>query len=128
MIIGKDTIVFVNKLLNLPANGSEQDWAVELADRFRLNEFINILSKMNFPFPIKYAIMSLILASYDDFIFFETDKNNFWKEIEKLLGIHNKEYLELLQYWALLHETDERNLFNITPIVRDYLKKMKDSL
>ena len=128
MIIDKDTIVFVNKLLNLPANGAEQDWPLELADRFRLNEFINILYKMNFSFPIKYAVMSLILASYDDLIFFESDKNNYWKTIEELLNKHNTEYFELLQYWALLHEKDEGNWFSITPLVRDYLKKIKNLL
>ncbi len=125
MIIDKRLSLFVNKLLNLPANGSEQDWAVELANRFRLDEFINVLSTMHFSLTIEYAIMSLILASYVDFIFFESDKSNFWKNIKKLLDRHNKEYLELLQYWAVLHEKNEGNWFNITPIVRDYLKNMK---
>ncbi len=122
MIPNRETIESINKILQLPANGNEQDWALELADKSRILEFIQILDSNQLSEMGKYAIMELILASYDDYLQDKEDGNNFmWETIKGRLDKDCGIYDEMLNYWALLNENDE-DIFRVTPLVRSYLK------
>ena len=121
-MINKETIMSVSKLLGFTAIGNEQDWAIEFADKNRIIEFIEILLKIPLSFSERYAIISLLLASYEDYLSEMEDYNRkVWKEIIKTIEYEKGEYDDLLNYWALWKETNEREWFNITPLVREYL-------
>jgi hypothetical protein len=82
MIVNKETISYVNNLFNLPAKGDEQDWAIELADKLRLEDFIEFLQNDDISFSVKYAVVELILASYDEYLYTTKDINHdIWKKI-----------------------------------------------
>ncbi|MGE8299104.1 MAG: hypothetical protein ACN6OW_05980 [Sphingobacterium paramultivorum] len=48
--------------------GREQDWDIEMVDSNRKNEFIDLYHQYDLGFEEKVALMSLITASYDDFL------------------------------------------------------------
>jgi len=63
--------------------------------------------------------MSLILASYDDFL----NENNLenddrWDENKSILESERVIFADLINYWSLYNEVDEDNLFRITSLVR----------
>lgn len=74
-MITKDAEHTINMLLNLPAKGDEQDWDIEFADGKRIKEFISAFHTNDLGMPKKYALVSLILASYDEHLEVEKEVN-----------------------------------------------------
>lgn len=125
MAITKETILSLNKLLELEATGNEQDWPVEMADKDRVLDFINRFYLCEqLTANERYAIISLILCSYDDFLSSDLDKDNqIWGKILTLIEKNKNESEDILLYWANWEEKDSNNLFCITPLVREYIRK-----
>lgn len=119
MFVRQDTLKRLSENLSLPYTGTEQDWELEMADASRIDEFIeyyknNLLSKDE-----KYALISLIIASYDDVLSLgklRIDHN--WTMIKTLLEKDRILFADLISYWKLEDETDDDNLFAITPLIR----------
>jgi hypothetical protein len=121
VFVDRKTIEYVNALFKLPANGTEQDWPIELSDALRVMEFIEVLQRGEFPFRIRYAIIELIFASYDDFLDSkEDDSLLIWDKISDLVSQDSVGYREIIEYWALRNEKDSGNLFNIMALVRQF--------
>jgi len=116
MIPKKETIATLSKKLSLPYTGTEQDWDIEMADSKRINEFIDLYHQYDLAFEERVALMSLIIASYDDFL----NENNVaidcrWDTIKAMLTKDRIHFVELINYWSLYNETD---IFRITPLMR----------
>jgi hypothetical protein len=122
MTFDKSTITSLSKRLNLPLQGNEQDWPIELSDSKRLLEFLDFFKANALNNLEKKAVVTLILASYEDLLSEKTDVNQvIWKEIIKILEIGA--YNQILMYWADYEEENTDNSFLISPLVRDYLEK-----
>lgn len=118
MILRKEIIEQLSKKLSLPYMGFEQDWDVELADKNRVDEFISYYNENDLSAEMKYATMSIILASYDDFLNDkELDIDYRWHEIEKILKSENGFFRDLIEYWAV--DSEIENIFRITPLIRE---------
>ncbi len=118
MILSNETKVQLCKKLSLPYSGSEQDWDVELADKNRVDEFISYYQENELPIEMKYAVMSIILASYDDYLNENVlDRDNRWYEIGKLLKSEKEAFVDLINYWAVDYEIED--FFRITPLIRE---------
>lgn len=118
MIIEKETIEFFNKLLKLPASGNEQDWAIEMSDPDRVKEFIQAYITGHFTVKQRQALVSLILASYEELSYKGKD-NNIWKEIKHIL-LTDKAFLrDIINHWASWSESRPEYLFKITPLIRE---------
>jgi len=123
MILTIDTLHNLSKQLNIAFDGSQQDWAIEFADPARLLDYIQFASNSDLKNEEAYGIMSLILASYDDYLSdFGEDKVDIWKKITALLNQNPCLYEYLLNYWALWGKNDD--VFKITNHVRRYLQKV----
>lgn len=121
-MITKETAAKVSKLLGISATGNEQDWAIEFANKDRIQEFLDMLKTSSLSASEKYAIISLILASYDEYLFQNIDTDEtLWLEIINAVNGNRKDYDDILNYWALWSEKGNENLFSITPHVRKYL-------
>jgi hypothetical protein len=118
MILRKEIIEQLSKDLSLPYMGFEQDWDVELADKNRVDEFIFFYNENDLSAEMKYATMSIILASYDDFL---NDKELYrdyrWYEIEKILKSEKEVFRDLIEYWTI--DSEVENAFRITPLLRE---------
>jgi hypothetical protein len=120
MILKKDTIEQLSKELLLPYTGAEQDWEIEMANSKRINDFLRFYLQNDLSTDKKIAVMSLILASYEDFL----NENNLeiddrWDEIKSILESQKLIFEDLINYWSLFNEVDEDNLFRISPIMRN---------
>lgn len=56
----------INKLLSLPASGREQDWEVELADPYRIEEMLTVASENDLHLDERCALALLTIASIDE--------------------------------------------------------------
>jgi hypothetical protein len=121
MIVPYVVLLGLNKLLKLDACGYEQDWAVELADYKRVSEFIEVAGNVSLSTAERHAMVELILASYDVYITYQGNAEEIWKDIVEVLDANFELYIDILNYWALAHETATDDLFEITPLVRVYL-------
>ncbi|MBN8589490.1 MAG: hypothetical protein J0L94_14350 [Rhodothermia bacterium] len=118
MILRKEIIEQLSKKLSLPYMGFEQDWDIELADKNRVDEFISYYNVNDLSAEMKYATMSIILASYDDFLNDkELDIDYRWYEIEKILKSEKGVFRDLIEYWAV--DSKIVNIFRITPLIRE---------
>ena len=119
MILRKEAIESVSRKLSLPFTGVEQDWEVEIAASERLVEFVSFYKNSSLSSDEKMVLMSLILASYDDFLNeTDTDEYEIWDEIVSLIEIDKDFFKELLNYWSMDEENNPENYFKITPLVR----------
>ena len=119
MILKKNAIVCISEKLNLPFTGVEQDWAIEFSNPEKLKDFIilyksdNTLSRED-----KLALMSLILASFDEKIEVSGIDKHQWKDIANLLNEDIFLFKDLIDYWTLKGEENHDIFFNITPLIR----------
>jgi len=124
MYITTKTIIKMNALLGFSWEGFEQDWAIEFADLNRVEEFILVAQTQSLTSEEKFAIISLILASYDRLLdSTEEVENHLWPQIAQLLDDNFEISNDLLQYWAQWEDERDDNLFAITPMIREYLAK-----
>ncbi len=120
MILTKDAIEYLNKNLSLPATGMEQDWEIELADLNRIEEFVLFYRNSSLGEEEKKALMSLVVASYDDYLNEKfTSNDRYENEIKDLLKLDKHLFSELLDYWSLNGENDSEDYFKITPLIRN---------
>lgn len=117
MILKKEIIEQLIKELSLPYTGIEQDWDIEMADSNRINEFLEFYYQNDLSTDKKVAVISLVLASYEDFLN-ENDLeiDNRWDDIRSILESERVIFVDLINYWSL--SNDEDNLFRITPLIR----------
>ncbi|WP_367330220.1 hypothetical protein [Sphingobacterium multivorum] len=118
VILKKEAITELSNKLFLPINGSEQDWDVEMADSNRIDEFIDFYKNNKLSTDEKLAMMSLILASYDDLL----NDNDLlvdsrWDKIRSILEMDKIYFIDLINYWSLINVVDD-DLFKITPLIR----------
>lgn len=117
MILRNEIIEQLSAKLSLPYMGIEQNWDVELADKNRIDEFISFYNENDLSAEMKYAIMSILLASYDDFLNDkELDIDYRWHEIKKILKSEKEVFSDLIVYWAV--DSEIENIFRITPLIR----------
>ncbi len=118
MILRKEIIEQLSRKLSLPYMGFEQDWEVELADKNRIDEFISYYNENDLSAEMKYATMSILLASYDDFLNDkELDIDYRWYEIEIILKSEKGIFRDLIEHWAV--DSEIENIFRITPLIRE---------
>lgn len=119
MIVKQNTLKKLSENLSLPYTGTEQDWELEMTDASRIDEFIDYYLTNALNEEEKYALISLIIASYDDVLSFgkiNADQN--WLKIKAMLEKDRKLFADLIDYWKLEDETDDDNVFTITPLIR----------
>lgn len=122
-ILYKEDTDYLNKLLNLPAGGDEQDWDIELADPARLSEFLATYKAYDFKLSTRKAFLALIIASYDILLRYASDDDDFyWTSIKRIMDPKKSEHLALLEYWAL-DAGDENDVFPVTSRIRAYLNQ-----
>lgn len=108
----------LSKKLSLPYTGNEQDWDIEMADPERLDYFLDYFQNHNLSDDEKVLLLSLILASYDDYLNQNViNIDSKWSIIENIVKENRTIYSEVLDYWAL--KNNDNDLFKITPLIRN---------
>lgn len=108
-----------NQLLNLHEDKYMQDWEIELADDTRLDEFLECYHNHAETNEEKFTLMSLIIASFDDY-YWEDENSMMWKKIETLLLVDRDLFKPLIEYWCVWDGGDDPECyFNISPLMRE---------
>ncbi len=114
----KAAIDRLNAALNLPAQGWEQDWELELADRSRLGEFVVTYRSLALTPDDKFALMLLILASVDDWLGYEVGVPEEWSQIVELLRADWNLHRASVEYWVCEGADEPDGWFRLTPLLR----------
>lgn len=132
---------YLEKVLELPARGDEQDWDVELADGSRLEEFIARYQEFQADDEHAYEMASLVIASFDDYLLerlypmdreyfdmmrdvdfdvtrmYTTEERQLWTQVSNILKSRTCLFDYLIQYWCVDEEPD--GAFACTLFFRD---------
>lgn len=104
----------------MPYTGIEQDWDIELADSNRINDFLEFFHHNNLSTDKKVAVISLVLASYEDFLN-ENDMeiDDRWDDIRTILQSERIIFVDVINYWSLSNEVEKDNFFRLTLLMRN---------
>ena len=102
-----------------------QDLDIECADASRVEEFCDFYESNFLSVDQKKELMKIIITSFDEGLH-EKSVNSDWKRIETLLNSDYKLHIETIEYWSLLEENKDSNVFAVTPLVRDMRRKFND--
>ncbi len=117
------TYLNLSKLLHIEYEGVEQDWAVELADPNRVREFIEFFRTAHLDRKEKYALIELIISSYDRYLESNEDFNDeVWDLIVNLLRMDMAYFYDIIDYWSLQGSEYVDDLFNVTLRMRQLAK------
>jgi hypothetical protein len=101
-----------------------QDWELEAADARRVGEFLDRYDAGGLDDDARFALMSLIVASFDELVATGGDK-----ALQDRIVEHLSEGFDVLnslvQYWALPDATDEEAAqggFGFTPVARQVMR------
>ena len=106
--------------LNLPEVG--QDWEIEAADSLRVSELLDYYDTRQLNDDERFALMSLIVASFDERLSAGPDDVSQNRIVDHLTaGFDVFNYL--VQYWACPDDEDGTdNAFNFTPVARQIMQ------
>ncbi|MEE9336424.1 MAG: hypothetical protein V3U65_20240 [Granulosicoccaceae bacterium] len=113
-----EAIKLLNKKLNLPATGDEQDWEIELADANRINEFISFYENESLDDDKLYALMALIVGSLEDLACVHPIGEDVWEKISELLCSKYELHKPTIDYWSIVDNKCPDDLFKITKLMR----------
>ena len=107
MILKLEVIESLSKRLELPYTGIEQDWDIEMANPDRIEEFLSYLKNTELDKSEKIAMMSLIIASFEDLL--NEDETNerqcdLWNNIKIMLESDFELFSDIITYWSLIDE------------------------
>ena len=125
MILKLEAIESISKKLELSYTGIEQDWDIEMANPDRLKEFLSYLKNTELDESEKIAMMSLIIASFEDLL--NEDETNesqceLWKKIKIMLESDFDLFSDIITYWSLFDEKEKANVFAVTHYIRTVKK------
>lgn len=97
-----------------------QDWEYIAADPTRLSEFISYYESLELSVEEKFALMIVIVGSYNDAISDGEEQNAAWQKIRYFLTNDVMIHWNTIMYWALLDdEIDLEDCFAVTPQMRE---------
>jgi hypothetical protein len=121
MIIPESAARKISIHLDLPGTGDEYDWAIEMADPGRIEEFWSfyVTQQQILSAQEQQALLQLILCSYEEYLYEdEVSVLAAWFEIEEELISKKAFFEEIIEYWSLPAEDDKDCWFNLTPLLR----------
>jgi hypothetical protein len=112
----------LSQLLNLPSTG--QDWEIEHADPSRLGEFLSVYEQQPLDDDHRFALMELVIASYDELLSQGQSNDEAWERIRRHLCERFALHEYTIQHWSLPdeipNETPEGN-FAVTGRMRELM-------
>ncbi|BFT74077.1 hypothetical protein PAENIP36_55190 [Paenibacillus sp. P36] len=81
-----------------------QDWEHESADSSRVNEFVSLYKSAELNPSEKFALMSLIISSFDDAVTEGKIEDGVWEKIKGHLISDIDLYTKIILYWSLVDE------------------------
>ncbi|MBG6161526.1 hypothetical protein IWQ54_001176 [Labrenzia sp. EL_195] len=136
----------LEEIFSLSSRGNEQDWAIELSDPDRTEEFLAKYEEIKENDALAYALMSLVIASFDDLVgsryrdnekepyeliinannnlnlMYNENELGIWKNISFILNSRKKLFFPLIEYWKYKEEGCEDVGFYVSLLFRKEFK------
>lgn len=110
------------KKLKLPSpDAYEQDWEYTVADSTRIDELIEFYGNNPLSVEEKFALMIIIISSYDDAIQEKSNDKNTWDRISYYLLRDYNIHANTILYWSDMENENIENCFAITSFMRKLL-------
>ena len=117
------TLEKLGALLEIPDLGGE-DWDLIYADSHRVEEFCDVYEHSSFSESEKFALMELIVASYDRHLWdVQHEDLTLESRIERLLDLDFELHLQTIEYWSALKSPYPDSLRAVSPLMRRLIKK-----
>lgn len=114
------------KRLGLYWDNTIQDWELVVSDFGRINDFLNLYQKELYDDDDKFTLMGLIVSSFDNGISnFNVETETNWRICKAILENECYLHYSIIKYWSLLEEKDTKNVFSITPYMREIWDKVE---
>ncbi|HEY9187561.1 MAG TPA: hypothetical protein VIR55_06625 [Ignavibacteria bacterium] len=125
--VTKEAIDSLSEKLNLPFKSEfSQDWEYEVADDERLSEFLKFYKERCANNEEKFALMIVIIGSYNELLKKGIHDKTIWGDIEYYLFKDASIHTNTILYWSLENEELD-NCFLITPLIREVLYRVRNS-
>ena len=109
----------LNLRLQLSPDKYCQDWEIELADSLRVEEFVDIYETESLDDDERFALMALIVASFEDVLSENPEKQDCWPRISQALHSQFDLHSYTVSYWAAPGADLKDGCFSITPLMRE---------
>ena len=125
MFLKNEAINSLNEKLKLsPLSPFAQDWEYEQTDSTKVQDFISFYENNQLSNDEKFALMKLIVASFDDYLTEGYSYEPVGQKVQELLYMDYVLHFNTIIYWALEDEELE-DCFAITPFMRSILNNRK---
>lgn len=112
-----DSIEYLDALLQIDKERYDQDWEIEIAAPERLREFLDAYDNQTRNDNDRFALMALIVCSFEDSTICGVNED-VWRGIRERLLDRFRLHQYTIMYWCCVEETDPENVWTITPLMR----------
>ena len=117
------TLKKLGALLNIPDLGGE-DWDLMYGDSRRVDEFCKVYESESLTESEKFALMELLVASYDRYLWeFSDAEPELESRVARLLEQDFEIHLHTIEYWSALKSHDSHRLYPVSSLMRRLIKK-----
>ena len=113
----------LSALLGITRLDTEQDWKFVHADALRVEEFMEMYGHSDFNEDDRFALMALIVASFDEWLGANHLSEEVMQRIQQLVIADHALHEFTVHYWCVWDEPDPENFFRATPFMRTIWKK-----
>lgn len=118
--VTKSAIEGLVKKINLPSPDEfSQDWEYEVSDSSRLTEFLCAYENIELNIDEKFALMIIIISSYNDAIVERKAEESSARRIRYHLLQDISIHKNTIYYWSMLDEDDLDNCHAVTSFMRE---------
>jgi hypothetical protein len=108
----------INEIFQLNETPGMQDWEIECSDPNRVHEFINEYRTLMKDDDEKFAMMSLILWSYEEYHRTHIEGDDAWKQIKDILENDYAILSDLVKYYSCEDASNDDAEFPFTKLMR----------
>lgn len=109
----------VQKIKLPPPDQFSQDWEYEVSDPSRINEFLYAYKHTQLNHDEKFALMIIIISSFNDAIVEGKTEEKWNSSINSLLLQDLDIHINTIHYWAMWDEEDSENCYAVTSFMRE---------
>jgi hypothetical protein len=123
--VTRDSASRLASVLGLPSHPDLQDWEHQCADPHRLGEFLDLYERGGLSDDDRFALMALIVSSFDDWIRAGGTDYPVLQRVRRHLVADLSLHERTIHYWCLFEESDLDDVFHATPFMREIWRQHK---
>jgi hypothetical protein len=113
----------LSSLLGLVEDPFMQDWELECANPQRIEEFLDLYERGSLSDDDRFALMALIVASFDDWLSEAGADEAVLLRVRRNLSANFSLHEATIHHWCLWNEPNTGNVFRATPFMREIWRK-----